>query len=462
MSSAVSFACLLCLSSVAAVKLMPKASDDGETSRYYWPSGRGFFGSASGGATQAVAPFDLKGSLKWTWHGQNRYSNVPNGANIDDHKNIYLTSFDGIRKFSPDGTLLWTYNQRVDGEELPDQASLYKGALYVSTTYGRIIALDMKTGKEIWTTKVEGTDGNNGWVSVDEGTVITGTNPADVKHDEHIGDTLVTGFNASDGRILWNYKPDTQVWNWHGSFAGDGTFIFQDYEGKAYRCRVSDGTEVWKKGGVAGSWTDGSAILGPNRVVYTVNNRGMGNKPYTPGDVVARRLEDGELLWTVEVPHAPNNIPAIGRLFGREGLSLVQPIGQQVVRGAPTFVYALDADTGKVQWIFNGPVQKEDLQAGDSNPIAQFERVAYGHVRAITLPNPWSAPSIDGSGTVFIGSEEGPLYALRDANGDGHVDGETEVSSLDTEACFSGSMSPAIAPGMLVAGSIDQLYVFMS
>ena len=81
-------------------------------------------------------------------------------------------------------------------------------------------------------------------------------------------------------------------------------------------------------------------------------------------------------------------------------------------------------------------------------------------VRRITLPNPWSAPTIDARGTVFIGSEEGKFYALADLNGDGVISGDKEKSSYDTHACFSGSFSPAIAPGMVVAASIDTMYVF--
>lgn len=478
---AASVAWLLFLASASAVKLGHQAREIVETSKYAWPSGRGFFGKFSGGATRAQAPFDLKASLNWTWHGNlSRYARVPNGANIDDHKGIYLTAFDGIRKFSPDGKLLWKSLDRDYGEEFPDQAALYKSALYVSTTFGRVMALDMRTGEKIWTTQLAGTDMTNGWVSVDEGIVITGSDIMtdlsegkeggvrsrivyqDHKSENNVAlysDQLVTGLNATDGRVLWRFQPEAPVWNFHASFAGDGTFVFQDYEGRAYRCRVSDGTEVWRRGGVVGSWTDGSAILGPNRVVYTVNNHVQSGRDQ-PGDVTAWRLEDGQLLWIAEVPQPPNNIPAIGRLFGRAGLSLVQPAGQQGTKGAPTFVYALDAETGKLQWKFDGPSQKDSLQAGDSDKVASWERQNIDRVRPITAPNPWSAPSIDGSGTVFIGSEEGNFYALRDANSDGVVKGEAEVSSYDTKACFSGSMSPAISPGMVVAGSIDQLFVF--
>lgn len=425
---------------------------------YFWPSGRGRVGNYS--TSPFVAPFDLNASLAWTWHDPvARYANVPNGANIDDQKNIYLTSLDGIRKFSPDGVLLWTFN---GDKEMPDQASIYKGAVYVSATTGMIYAISMQTGKELWKTKLASTDGNNGWVSVYEDTVITGSDSqAMYKGQPRPGkyaDQLVTGLNATDGTVKWNYRPASPVWNFAASFGGDGTFIFQDYEGRAYRNRVSDGANLWQSGGALGSWTDGSALLGSNKIVYTVSNDYF-TEGNAPGFVYAFRLEDGVQLWKTKVPRPPNNMPALGQLAGKTGLSLVQPIGQQCGKGQPTDVYAFDSETGEVQWIFNGPSQQKSLQAGDSNEIAQFQRRQAG-VRSITLPNPWSAPTIDGNGKVYIGSEEGPFYTLVDVDGDGQVTGSMEVSSFDTLACFSGSHSPAIAPGILVTASIDAMYVF--
>ena len=42
-----------------------------------------------------------------------------------------------------------------------------------------------------------------------------------------------------------------------------------------------------------------------------------------------------------------------------------------------------------------------------------------GIPRTMCLPNGWSAPTIAADGTVFVGSEEGPMFALRDEDSDG-------------------------------------------
>ena len=177
---------------------------------------------------------------------------------------------------------------------------------------------------------------------------------------------------------------------------------------------------------------------------------------HAPGTLTAFDLE-GNQKWQVTTPRPPNNAPGVGKIVGWDGLSVVMPICQQVVIGSTCDVHAYDANTGGLRWSFNGPTQTGLYQAGDFE--GTFERVLSG-VRPACLPNGWSAPSIAADGTVFIGNEEGPVYALRDVDADGRVQGEDEVSFYDTKAAFSGTATPAIAPNMLAVASCDTLFVF--
>lgn len=175
-----------------------------------------------------------------------------------------------------------------------------------------------------------------------------------------------------------------------------------------------------------------------------------------PGTLSAYDL-NGTLKWRVTTPRPPNNAPAIGKVMGWSGLSLIMPICQQAVPGATCEVQAYDASTGGLRWTFNGPTQTTLCQAGDCEGL--LDRKASG-IRPTCLPNGWSAPSISSDGTVFVGNENGPLFALRDADGDGRVAGDGEVASFDTKAAFSGSASPAIGDHMLAVASCDTLFVF--
>jgi len=434
----------------------------------HWPSGRGLFGGYA--VSQNPEPFDVNKSLAWSWHHpKGRFHTLTYGTAIDDNSNVYLSADDGIRKLSSDGDVLWEHLTLP--AEVPNAGALYDGAFYNSDQQGYAFALDTQTGQPKWKRQVSTESGSigsdNGFVMVHEGVVVLATDWSEPSVQGK-ANKYVRGLNATNGDILWTFSPDAHVWNFLALFPDRDSAVFQDMTGKAYRLRLTDGTLVWKNGGVEGTWTDGSIGLGSNGVVYTVANNlpPSGTAALTskdaaaniPGTLSAFNVSDGKLLWKVTTPRPPNNAPAVGKIRKDGGLTVVLPVGQQVVQGAPTDVYAYDADTGKVQWVFNGPKQKGLLQAGDFEGLS----VRLASNRPVCLPNGWSAPAIDGKGTVFVGNEEGNFYALRDTDGDGRVSGPQEVSSFDTLAAFSGSASPSLAPGMIAVASCDTLFVFKS
>lgn len=346
-----------------------------------------------------------------------------------------------------------------------------QGMVYISDTKGGVRALDMKDGKRIWHTNVSETTGqDNGFNMVHKGVLLAA---ADWTGDSPQGpaNKYVKALNATTGDLLWSYQPDMPIWNFLALFPDESSLVFQDMTGKAYRLSL-EGKLMWKAGGLEGTWTDGGAALGPNGLVYTVNNNhppGYMTKltwdpPTLPGTLSAYDVKDGALKWQVTTPRPPHNAPAVGKVYGWDGLSVVIPVCQQVFPGATCDVNVYDANTGEPRWVFHGPTQKGLMQAGDLEGLATrkaiFSLESGGSGRAVCLPNGWSAPTITADGTVFVGSEEGPIFALRDADGDGRVLGEQEVSSFDSKGAFSGSSSAAIAPQMMAIASCDSLFVF--
>jgi len=419
------------------------------------PTGRGKHGSYSWSPAY-TAPFNLsKESLAWSWsHPEGRYWTLTYGTVLDHELNIYLSAADAIRKFSPDGKILWEHRTLPAGRSM-DTYALWKGALYGSRTDGVVFGINIENGNLLWTTKVcNAIPEDNGFANVQDGIVVVCSDPLTTEFP-----SKVRGINATDGTPLWVFEPDKPVWNFMASFPGDGSVVFQDIEGKAYRLILATGELIWKAGGNPGTWTDGTLTLGPDNVVYAVACRMWMSQGghWAPGDLWAYRLTDGKLLWQTQTPRPPNVAPAVGKLYQKDTFSVVQAIGQQVQQGAGTDVYAYDAETGAVQWKFAGPAQQGPLQAGDleGQPIRD---AIVG--RGLCLPNPWSAPAIDAAGTVYVGNQDGLFFALRDVNGDGTVEGPDEVSSFDTKAAFAGSAGPSLGPGMVVAASCDSLFVF--
>lgn len=427
---------------------------------YYWSSANGNVGSYSHSEFQG--PEQLS-SPTWTWNDpRGRWSTIPLGVSIDDEQSLYLTVSHGIRKLSSDGKLLWSYEAGKEiGETINNAASLWDGQIFGITCKGRTFAVDMNTGNEVWSTKIAtNTDGNDGQVAAHDGVMIVATDASEeikgrAKTCCGPANHKLQGLNTTNGQLVWTYTPEVAVWNFAARFAGDGTFIFQDLEGRVHRNKVSDGSLIWKSGGIPGSWTDGAAQLGSNNVVYAPAN--FKNGGFTKGMLAAYRLSDGAQLWNVTTPRPPNNMPAVGRLIGHTELSVVQPMGQQCEQGQQLDVRVYDAETGKLQWTYEGDVLQTKMVAGDREGIPF--RLATG-IRPITMPNPFSMPVVDGKGTVYIGAETGAFYSLQDLNGDGRVQGPGEVNKLENGGAFVGASSPAVAPGLFAVADIGRLFVW--
>lgn len=422
--------------------------------KYHWPSGRGRFPFFA--VSEHNAPFRVNDTLAWSWHHpEGRFHTLTYGTAIDNDLNVCLSCADGMRKFDKDGKLLWEHICMP--ANFMNAPVIYEGKVYASDTMGSVRALDMQNGKRVWMTKVSGDIGqDNGFNMVHHGVLFTAAGFTAAPPQGN-ANKYVKALNASSGEILWTYQPDMPVWNFLALFPDDGSLVFQ-------------------AGGLSGTWTDGGAALGPNGLMYAVNNNhppgplggqfGVPDPPTVPGTLSAYDVSDGSLKWRVTTPRPPNNAPAVGRVYGWDGLSVVVPICQQVFQGATCDVNAYNANTGELRWVFHGPTQKGLLQAGDLEGFATRAAVLNGTggvppgPRVMCLPNGWSAPTITADGTVFLGNEEGPFFALRDADGDGRVLGEDEVSPFQTKAAFSGSSSPAVAPQMMAIASCDSLFVF--
>jgi len=458
-------------------------------SQYYWPHSRGRVGEY--GVAPHIGPRNLTAALRWSWHHPaGRYHTTVLGGLFDDEKNVYLAAEDGIRKFSPDGRTLWYYNPH---EKVPSCSSIMDGALFGSTIDGRVFALSMATGKELWVTRpAASAGGDTFYVEAHAGVVVSGIEMDMLRNG---GNKRMIGLNASDGSMLWEFRPTVTVWNVMPMFPDDDTVLFQDLDGGVYRLGLRNGTLLWRKGGtpLGLTFTDGGAILGPNGVIYAVGDTEMSLRPNTTGHLSAYRVSDGQQLWSRQVPHPPNSWPAVGQLRPGNGLSVVIPVGlqgnlpgvvdllksrmpldkafaihnaslqmgdkQQAIWKNPTLylqLRAYDAATGDLQWVWQAPSWHRKSCAGDEEGLV--ERMML-NIRLVCWPGPWSSPTIAADGTVYVGHENGMIYAVRDKNGDGKIDDATEVDSFDTGASFLHS-GFSFAPGMSAMASCDSLYVF--
>jgi outer membrane protein assembly factor BamB len=399
-----------------------------------------------------------------------------------------------LRKFTPDGGLLWM--KHYPECKMTASPALYNGTIYLLCPFPekrfQVKALSMDSGDEQWTKTLPGQLGPDSQsLLVTSGKVIF---PMEGYKDAT--DAMTNSWralNSSTGEDLWHYIADEVIWNAVPATPGDGTLLFGAACGGASRITL-EGKLIWRSGapqrlGKHQMCSTGGGSLGPNGLFYTEHTAGGGS-----AKVSAYQVSDGKLMWerTFE-KYAGGQYPAVGRLGPEGPLAVVVAIGDNP--GMPGFlsipqeqlpyykevidkylnnrsfreelhtpkqvnaVVAMDATTGSVLWRWEEDVWDHIAAAGDEGHAASKRYIEQSPENPICLPDLQGIPLITGDGTVYASSSHGgDLTAIRDRDGNGVIDAN-EVSKLATGTAFLNS--PSVAPGLLVAAPCwGPMYVF--
>mmetsp|Transcript_64467 Transcript_64467/g.203806 ORF Transcript_64467/g.203806 Transcript_64467/m.203806 type:complete len:470 (-) Transcript_64467:96-1505(-) len=413
---------------------------------YFWAGKNGDISRT--GASASVAPSNISGGPAWRFDG----GLVRATPLIDAAKAVYFATIPGrVYKFSPEGKILW---QWAASAQIPSVPAIANGRLFAASADGMVTALDMATGEPLWSTKAGLCAAGDTWSVTADSSVVVVPVAGAAAHCSY--NSEIVALDAQDGGVRWRHRPDTGVYNFLSAIVED-SLVFADSSGRPYRLDLADGRELWKFADTSLSdLTTGGAAVGPNRVVYVTSNVGnMFNvqQKVGHGRLSAYSLDSGQRLWYRDLELQANGAAAIGilRPGGKGPLSVVVGIGEnpnsipQRAGHKEGLVVAFDATTGRrLDWSYAPPVWQFVAAAGDTPTH-------------ICLPDAFSNPAIDGDGTVYVGFQDGRIYAVRDADGDGKVS-DSEVSAHDTGAAFQAS--PAIAPDMLAAASCSGLFVY--
>lgn len=474
----------LCTAYATSSCLADEARAAAADGAYYWSQQKG--GPARTGYSPFTVTADLRQGPTWQWREPHN-DTIRTSPLIDDKSNIYLTTIGGrIYKLSQDGQLLWRY--RSSDESLSGVSALLDGKLFVSTRSGHVFSVDMESGSEVWRVRISGgTSGDGTSMLALNKTIVLATHlPHPVIPDllNH-GNSKVIALSTEDGSVKWTFNPDTYVSNLQASSPGDGSVIFQDKSGGLYRVGIDDGHLIWRSGVVNREWTSTAASVVDSGQVFSMSNFKVRYAGFDLGLLSNHRLSDGRLLYSQVLFTAANQAPAVGKLSEGGKPSLIAQMGdneplavvlQYMMTGWPSFVAipmhifsmlmpamitpsnwfnrllnvtiaAFDAEVLEVQW--RHEMGFAPHEAGPDSATA-----ACAHA-------PCSQPVIGGDGTVYVACGLGKVYAIRDANSDGHIDPVTEISSYDFGDGWQGSL--AIAPGLLAVASCGGgLHVFKS
>jgi alcohol dehydrogenase (cytochrome c) len=210
-------------------------------------------------------------------------------------------------------------------------AAIYEGKIFRTTLDARVIALDAKTGKQIWSTKSgETNDGiaMTGAPLIANGVLITGMAGA-----EYGSRGYVEGYDPNTGKRLWRFytvprpgEPGAKTWPNDAANASGGS-----------------------------SWTTGTYDPELDLVFWGIGNPAPWNALLRKGDdlytnsIVALRPKTGELVWHYQMsPNDPFDHDNITSIIQAELTVEGKPTKVLLQAGRNGFYYVLERKTGQL------------------------------------------------------------------------------------------------------------------
>ena len=352
---------------------------------------------------------------------------------------------------------IWSVSIGSAGSNLVDLAQpvIDGGKVFAVTPSGQLSAIDVQTGKSIWSVSIETFDddplpGIGGGVMVSGDMVFA-----------HAGGLKLSALSVADGTIIWSVDLPLPI-RGGPTAIDDKAVIITDIDGNLLALSMKDGTSLWDRAG-----------LPSNTIIYGVPSPAYHNGELVVagagGELSLLDVADGEIIWTESLaafnPRTPlqgiGDIRAnpafdgglifaisqsgrVAALNARSGFMLwdhpISGVEMPWVAGETVFVlsltgrvYAIRREDGMVRWIVELP---DALPAG---------------VMASDNPTRYVGPLV-ANGQVMVISKSGTLYLL---------DAETgaETGSLNVGADIV--TPPQIAGGRLfVLSNNGQLSAF--
>ena len=255
------------------------------------------------------------------------------------------------------GAILWSYEAHLDPDRvkvccgwISRGLGMGAGKVYLGQLDAKLVALDQRTGKVVWTTQAQ--DPLQGYSIVSaplyfDGLVITGLGGADMGIRGQ-----VKAFDAKTGKPRWTFY----------TIPGPGEFGNDTWPAN---------TDMWKYGG-ASVWQTPAVDPQLGLIYFSTGNAGATyNGSVRPGDnlftasIVAIEAKTGKYRWHFQQVHhdiwdydSPNPVVLFDAVFDgkpRKALAEIPKTG---------WVYILDRATGKpILGIDEKPVPQEPRQA---------------------------------------------------------------------------------------------------
>ncbi|HEX9464726.1 MAG TPA: PQQ-dependent dehydrogenase, methanol/ethanol family [Alphaproteobacteria bacterium] len=253
-------------------------------------------------------------------------------------------------------------------------AAIYQGRLFRTTLDARVLALDIKTGKEIW--NVSSADPKAGYAMTGAPLVANGVVINGMAGAEFGSRGFIEGHDPETGKTLWRWytvprpgEPGADTWPNNAAVASGGS-----------------------------TWTTGSYDPDLDLVFWPIGNPAPWNPLLRKGDnlytnsIVALRPKTGELVWHYQMsPNDPFDHDGVNAVVQAD--MQVRGVAHKVVMqaGRNGFFYVLDRASGKL--IAANPYVKVTWASGvdpeTGRPIwtEPTKQIINGPAKITTYPN---------------------------------------------------------------------------
>ncbi|MEC8164562.1 MAG: PQQ-binding-like beta-propeller repeat protein, partial [Pseudomonadota bacterium] len=307
------------------------------------------------------------------------------------------------------GKQVWNYDPNVpeeDEETFGGGLAYDGGRVFMSTGFGKIIALRADNGAELWRGNLPGPSRSSPTVGGGRVFAVTIDNQT-VAFDEESGKKLWTHSGISESAGLLG----------GGSPALVGNTVISPYSsGELAALRVTNGRVVWSDSLVAVRRTDTLSTVAHIRG-HPVVDRGVVYAISHSGRLVAIDLRTGARVWDrsiggSETPWVAGNFIYV--LSNQDDLYCLTRLGGRVrwVQSLPKYEDPEDKD-GPIKWF--GPVLASDrlMVVGNHGEVLSVSPYTGAFLSKLELTDKLSVAPVVASGSVFFLSDDADLIVYR-------------------------------------------------
>lgn len=321
------------------------------------------------------------------------------------------------------------------------------GRVLVYQPSGRVTALSLSGGGQVWSTVVDPDRSNRaigGGVTIDSGRAYVAT-----------GFGTVAALDPDTGKIIWTKKIEAPA---RGAPTASGGKVFVVTQTNVLvAMSEADGSELWTYRGVpemAGVLSAASPAVSGDMVVV----------PYSSGELIGINIADGQARWSDVVTKAMRTM-AVSALADVAASPVISG-GTVFASGMAGRTIALDLKTGSRIWEQDTGSAHTPVVSGDAlfmvdldDRLIAFDRRNGSVMWATALPvvrekkkrSHWAGPLLAG-GNLWLTSTDGKLLSVDASNGE--IRATREIGA-------PGYVAPVLANGrMVVIGDTGGVITF--